>query len=233
MKAFLSKLTNQALDLLFPIESAGCGRESKILCDSCIPGLAKLAPPYCRVCAAPDTSSPCRWCTESPPSVDGIRAPFLMEGPVRESVYSLKYRGVRAAAPDLARLLAQYMACHEPLGKVIVPVPLHRRRLRDRGYNQSELLARELSKLAAMPQANKLLARVKDTPPQVEAADRSQRWDNVRESFQADAGAAGLKVLLIDDVVTTGATMSSCAAALKAAGAASVWGLTLARAREG
>lgn len=141
----------------------------------------------------------------------------------------MKYRGVRAAAPELGRLLAQHMAKHAVPGEVIVAVPLHHRRLRARGYNQSALLARELSKLTAVPQASNLLTRFKDAPPQVEAASRSQRRTNVDGSFQASSNVAGLKILLIDDVVTTGTTMSACAAALKAAGAASVWGLALAR----
>ena len=101
--------------------------------------------------------------------------------------------------------------------------------MRTRGYNQSALLARVLSKLTGVPQANNLLTRFKDAPPQVEAATRSQRRTNVDGSFHAAGDIGGLKVLLIDDVVTTGSTMSACAAALKAAGAASVWGLALAR----
>ena len=229
MKTFLSKLSNWSLDLVFPIQCTGCGRESKILCKACVPGLAQLKSPYCQVCASPNALSPCRWCRQSPLSVDGIRAPFLMEGAVREAIFSLKYRGVRAAAPELGRLLAQYMADRTVPGDLIMPVPLHRRRLRARGYNQSALLARELCKLTALPQANNLLTRVKDGPPQVEAASRSQRRTNVDGSFKTAGDVAGLKVLLIDDVVTTGTTMSACAAALKAAGAASVWGLALAR----
>ena len=128
MKTIVSKLSSWGLDLLFPIQCAGCGRDSKIICDACLPKLAKLTSPYCQLCASPNSLSPCSWCRESPLSVDGIRAPFLMEGAVREAVYSLKYRGVRAAAPQLARLLAQYLAGHAVAAEVIVPVPLHRRR---------------------------------------------------------------------------------------------------------
>ena len=229
MKTVVSKVSNWALDLLFPIQCAGCGRESKIICEACLPRLAKLTSPYCQLCASPNTLSPCSWCRENPLSVDRIRAPFLMEGAIRKAVFSLKYRGLRAAAPELGRLLAQYLTDYTAPGDVIVPVPLHHRRLRTRGYNQSALLAHELYKLTALPQANKLLTRFKDAPPQVEAATRSQRRSNVDGSFRASDDAAGLKVLLIDDVVTTGSTMSACAAALKAAGAVSVWGLALAR----
>ena len=229
MKQLLLKITGSTLDLLFPIQCAGCLRESEILCETCIPKLARLTSPYCQLCASPNTLSPCGLCRESPLSVNGIRAPFLMEGAVREAIFSLKYRGVRAAAPDLGRLLAQYMDHHTVSGEVIVPVPLHRRRLRSRGYNQSALLARELSKLVSIPLANNPLTRIKDAPPQVEAISQSQRRSNVDGSFQCTREVLGLRVLLIDDVVTTGSTMSACAVALKAAGAASVWGLALAR----
>ena len=129
----------------------------------------------------------------------------------------------------LARLLAGYIAERRTPGDVIVAVPLHRRRLRTRGYNQSELLARDLSKITGLPWGKGTLARVKDAPPQVEAATRAQRRANVEGSYEVTGDVDGRRVLLIDDVVTTGATMSSCAAALKQAGAASVWGLALAR----
>ena len=152
-----------------------------------------------------------------------------MEGAVQQAIFALKYRGIRAAAPERGLLLAGYIAEQRTPGDVIVAVPLHRRRLRTRGYNQSELLARELSKITGLPSAKGLLARVKDAPPQVEAATRSQRRTNVEGSYEVTGDVTGRRVLLIDDVVTTGATMSSCAAALKQAGAASVWGLALAR----
>lgn len=225
----LAKLGKEAIDLLFPMHCAGCRRPGGILCETCLPGLAKLTPPFCRICGSPNSQSPCRWCEENAPSIDGVRAPFLMEGAVQQSIFSLKYRGIRAAAPDLARLLAGYLAERRVPGDLIVAVPLHRRRLRTRGYNQSELLAGELSKVTGLPRAKGMLARVKDAPPQVEAATRSQRRSNVEGCYEVTGDAAGRRVLLIDDVVTTGSTMSSCAAALKEAGAASVWGLALAR----
>ncbi len=229
INGLLAKLGKEAVDLLFPMECAGCRRAGGILCETCIPGLAKLTPPYCRICASPHGQSPCRWCEEKAPAVDRVRAPFLMEGAVQQAIFSLKYRGIRAAAPALAQLLAVYLDSHTTPGEVIVPVPLHRRRLRARGYNQSELLARELSKLTDLPWAKGMLVRVKDAPPQVEAATRAQRRTNVEGSYEVTGDVAGRRALLIDDVVTTGATMASCAAALKGAGAASVWGLALAR----
>ena len=229
VQGLLAKAGKEAVDLLFPMQCAGCRRSGGILCETCIPGLAKLTPPYCRICASPHSQSPCRWCQEKAPAIDGVWAPFLMEGAVQQAIFSLKYRGIRAAAPELARLLAGYLGERRTPVDLIVAVPLHRRRLRTRGYNQSELLARELSKITGLPLAKGLLARVKDAPPQVEAATRAQRRTNVEGSYEVTGDVARRRALLIDDVVTTGATMSSCAAALKGAGAASVWGLALAR----
>ena len=125
--------------------------------------------------------------------------------------------------------MAQYQADQPVPGDVIVPVPLHRRRLRERGYNQSALLAREVSKRSGIPIDEGLLIRTKDTTPQVQAANRQQRRTNVEGSFQCPQDVAGRALILVDDVATTGGTLSACASALKDRGAASVWGLVLAR----
>ena len=110
-----------------------------------------------------------------------------------------------------------------------MPVPLHSRRLRRRGYNQAMLLARELGKLSGLEVNDGLLTRIKDSPPQAEAISLEQRRLNVADSFDCRGDTAGAKIILIDDVATTGNTLSACAEALKGAGASSVWGLTLAR----
>ena len=170
----------------------------------------------------------CRWCQQSPLSIDGIRAPYLMQGPIREGIHSLKYRGVRAAAPELGRLLAQYLAGHAVPGDIIVPVPLHPRRLRERGYNQSALLAREMAELSGLAVQEELLVKTRNSPPQV-GGTRDRRRENVEGSFQCNSEVGGRAVILVDDVATTGSTLSACASALKAAGATSVWGLVLAR----
>jgi ComF family protein len=161
--------------------------------------------------------------------VDGIRAPFLMQGALREAIYALKYRGLRAAAPQLGRLLAQHLAGRPIPGDVLVPVPLHPNRLRRRGYNQAALLAREVARLTGLPVREELLVRQRDTPPQVQTATREQRRSNVLDSFAVTGDVRRLAVVLLDDVTTTGSTFSAAAGALKAAGAASVWGLALAK----
>lgn len=111
----------------------------------------------------------------------------------------------------------------------MIPVPLHRRRLRNRGYNQSGLLAREAGKALALPVRDDLLERSNDSSPQVEVRTQKQRRENVAGSFGASSEVEGLSVIVVDDVATTGSTLSACAAALKDAGAEDVRGLVLAR----
>jgi len=199
------------------------------LCPTCIAKLPRLEPPFCPVCCEPGNLVRCDWCHLNQPQINGIRAPFLMQGAVRELIHRFKYRNLRAAAPELGQLLADYISTHPMPGEVIVPVPLHPRRLRSRGYNQATLLAQVFGKLTNLPVVDRLLARRQDALPQVQTGSRQQRADNVRGNFECISGASGLDVLLIDDVSTTGSTLSECAAVLKEAGAVSVWGLVLAK----
>ena len=225
----LMQLPKLALDLLFPLTCLGCRREGRLLCPACVDNLPRLKTPYCRICAEPNTRSLCRWCSGVAPAFDGLRAPYLMEGCIRETVHALKYRGVRAAAPQLAELLADFMESHSIPGDELIPVSLHPRRLRERGYNQSELLARELSKRTGLPVNAGALIRAKDSGPQVQTVSRERRRENVSHSFRCKDDMTGRRLILVDDVATTGSTLSACASALKEAGAASVWALVLAR----
>jgi ComF family protein len=112
---------------------------------------------------------------------------------------------------------------------MLVPVPLHPKRLRERGYNQASLLSKELGKLVGLPVEDDTLIRVKDSVPQARTRSAIERRRNVQDAFASHQRLEGKQILLIDDVCTTGATLDACATALKAAGAGSVWGLTVAR----
>jgi len=159
-----------------------------------------------------------------------MRSPFRFDGVIRQAIHRLKYQNLKAISPCLAELLADYLRSNPLLGEVIVPVPLHPRRSRERGYNQSTLLAKELGKLTNLPVIEDCLIRVKQAKPQVKAANAEERRKNVANAFACqDEKVSGKQVILIDDVCTSGATLESCAAALKSKGATSVWGLTLAR----
>ena len=149
---------------------------------------------------------------------------------MRRAIHELKYRNLKSIAVCLATLMADYKLDNPIQGEVLVPVPLHRRRLRERGYNQSGLLAEKLGKLTALPVLAGHLYRLKDSLPQARTTNVEERRKNVAKAFGCQKEEVqGKAVILIDDVCTSGATVESCAAALKSAGAVSVWGFTLAR----
>jgi len=194
-------------------------------------GLPRLLPPLCPRCGRPQASGiVCPGCWQRPTEIDGVRSPFRFDEVIRKAVHELKYRNLKAVSACLAGLLADYLEANPLPGEALVGVPLHPRRLRERGYNQSGLLAGELSKRIGMPVIEDCLVRVKEAQPQVRAADVEERRRNVADAFVCrDERVKGKRIILIDDVCTSGATLDSCAAALKNNGAASVWGLTLAR----
>jgi len=221
------------LALFFPDRCVGCEQTGCLFCDECQRKVEFVLPPLCPLCGRPSVHGRlCRRCQESSPAVDGIRSAVFFEGPLRRAVHAFKYRGLRRVAAPLADLMIAHWH-REPLpANVIVPVPLHRRRLRERGYNQAALLARPLGAEIGLPVREDWLIRTRATFPQVEL-DASERKGNVAGAFQCRNSDAvtGRRVLLIDDVCTTGATLESCSTVLRQAGAESVWAFTLARAR--
>ncbi|MBA7653316.1 hypothetical protein ES703_61164 [subsurface metagenome] len=149
---------------------------------------------------------------------------------MRQAIHQLKYRNLRALAVPLAKLLQDYLTTSHVPGEALVPVPLHQKRLRQRGYNQSRLLAQELGKLINLPVVDDCLIRLRHAPPQARTSTVEERRSNVADAFTCrNRRLRGKQVLLVDDVSTSGATLDACAAALKTAGASSVWGLALAR----
>lgn len=217
------------LDLFYPERCAGCrSRASDVLCRGCAEGLPLLEPPLCSRCGLPaafDTPA-CSVCRGTELWFEGFRAPLRYEGVGREVVHALKYAGYsrlagRLGAPLIARVL--------PEGRfdAVVPVPLHRSRLRRRGYNQAALLARALAGRIGVPFSDKLKV-VRRTRDQIELTATGRR-ENVRGAFGA-RGRVGGRVLLVDDVLTTGATMSECARVLLEAGASGVYAAGLCRA---
>lgn len=204
---WISKAASSALELLLPLNCVVCNRGGSYLCESCEAPLRKLEKSYCPRCSWPGWASLCHWCTALPLAIDGIRAAYQFEGAVREMVHALKYRNLRAAAPDLGRLLASYLDSNEIPADVAIPVPLHPRRKRERGYNQSELMARELSKRTGVPVQARVLRRTRNAAPQVSLNGHEERRRNIDGAFECGSPVEGLRVLLIDDVVTTGSTM--------------------------
>jgi len=225
------KLKRMALDLLFPQRCVGCGKEGGFLCHSCCCELPYIVPPLCPKCGKPRPNGTlCPGCIDWQAKIDGIRSPFQFDGVMRQAIHQLKYRNLRALAMPLAKLLNDYLITNPVPGEVLVPVPLHRKRLRERGYNQSRLLAKELGKLIKLPVIDDYLIRKRYAPAQTKTTTVDERQSNVVNAFTChDYRLKDKQVLLIDDVSTSGATLDACAAALKATGATSVWGLVLAR----
>ena len=220
----------RVIEFLLPSRCIGCGKEGEFLCASCRRALPALLPPLCERCNNPLTwEGRCTSCQRWQLVADGLRSPFRFEGVLREGILQLKYYHCKALAEPLAQLLVDYLI-REPLPiDTIVPVPLHPRRLRQRGYNQSSLLAKKVGSALGVSVIEDCLYRLRDTPTQTKATAEDRRA-NMRAAFACwESQLSGKRVLVIDDVCTTGATLDACAVALKASGVASVWGLTLAR----
>jgi ComF family protein len=206
-----------ALNVLFPRWCLGCGKEGSYICPSCLEKLPRL-----------NTEVPSH--LDLPLSIDAIYSPFRFEGTVRRAVHELKYRHLRDVSGALAALMNEYLVHKEIPGDLLVPVPLHPGRLRWRGYNHAALLAGHLSHFCGLPLVSGCLARKKAAAPQAESASLEERRKNVTDAFFCCNGKiSGKNVILVDDVATSGATLNACAAALKEAGAAAVYGLTIAR----
>lgn len=162
--------------------------------------------------------------------MDRIRSVAYSEGTLREAIHLFKYEGVTALAEPLASLMVAYWSRHPMSVDVVVPVPLHRHRLRWRGFNQSALLAQKLCDHVNLTVDEGILVRHRSTAAQVDL-NAEERRENVRDAFRCIGNdVVGTRVLLIDDVCTSGSTLEACAAALRQRGAKSVQALTLARA---
>ena len=224
------RLWERALDLIFPPRCVGCGRFGAFLCDACLAVTPVAAPPRCDRCwVAMDAPGTCHRCRRGHPALAGARAAFVYGGPAREAIHALKFNGVSAIAPLMAREMARVLAGWAPPVSVVVPVPLAGSRRRLRGYNQSELLAKEVARQAGLPLRSQAVARRRSTLPQARLGDEEARRRNVQGAFVPGRAPPGAAVLLVDDVMTTGATVQACARALRAAGSGPVYALSFAR----
>jgi len=227
----ITSLGGAALDLVFPRFCVGCGKAGNYICGTCRASLPYIEPPICPLCGEPQTTGNlCFKCSQWQADIDGIRAPFRFDGIIREAVHQLKYDNLRAIAASLAKLMAEYIEQHPIPVDILIPVPLHPKRLRERGYNQSALLARHIGKITGLPVDETSLVREFYILPQARTASVEARRANVSGGFSClNDKMKDKKILLIDDVSTSGATLNACAAALKAGGTNSVWGLSLAK----
>ena len=215
-------------DMFYPERCVGCDRRSSdVLCRGCFEALPRVGAPTCGRCGLPTAfvTFVCEACKNVDFGFESARAPLRYEGVGKEVVHALKYRGYRKVVGGLATpLMIQVLG--EGHFDFVVPVPLHRSRQRKRGFNQAGLLARGASAGINAPVSDTLEV-VRSTRDQVELS-AAQRRANVAGAYKASAPLQG-RVLLIDDVFTTGATMSACASTLIRAGAREVHALSLCR----
>ena len=214
------------------------GDVSCSVCQSCRHGFRTIEAPFCTICGTPFVSDaienhPCEDCLRKPPYFQAAYAPYRYEGPILEAVLNLKYGGKTFVADTMGPYLADFaeMRFISEKPHVIMPVPLHPKRLRERGFNQSLLLAKPV----AVKLNGKLdflsLIRAKKTIPQT-TLSRNERRKNVQDAFvlKNPSGVRRKNILLVDDVFTTGNTLNECAKVLVRGGAKAVFCVTLARA---
>lgn len=203
------------------------------VCRGCAADLPRPAPHACVQCAASiQTPGRCGACLADPPSFDAAVAACVYAFPVSPVISQLKYGSRLALAGWMADVLAEAVSRRGPVEvDWLLPVPLSRERLGERGFNQAALIAAAVARRLAIPLRRDELLRVRDTAPQA-SLDHDERWRNVRGAFDVapDARLSGQRVALIDDVMTTGATLDAAARALKQAGAARVEAWVVARA---
>ena len=244
MALALARWFDPLLDLVFPAVCPVCATRSdsaaqRPFCAPCWTALPIGLRPGCLTCGAPFPglagALPCDACRRAPPPYAFARAVAQYRDGMREAIHALKYGGRPVLATPLGRLLAGTAPDVLPASPAdwaegLVPVPLHAARLAERGFNQAELLAAPCAARWRLPILARVLVRTRPTRPQTDL-DAEARRANVRDAFAVPrpATVAGRRLLLVDDVFTTGATVGAAAGALRAAGAAAVGVVTLAR----
>lgn len=235
--------------VLFPAPCRICGtilaEASRIpICGTCLEGFQRIGEPMCHCCgrpfvspAAAEAAQPlCRLCRNSYYAFDRARSYAMYDDALSSAVVLLKYEGVKSLGDWFAARLAEaaFQEAMEWKPDLVVPVPLHADRLRERGYNQADLIAKPFARRLKLKFGRYLLFRTKPRPAQL-VLSRAERWSSVRGAYATRAGARvdNLRILLVDDVLTTGATLDACSRALKKAGASAVFGVTVARVAPG
>lgn len=243
------------LDLLFPIQCLGCQKEGVFLCSECINKIQDFRfQPACPFCEEPnEDGSSCRKCA-SDHFLDGLSVAADYSNPIAaKAIKTYKFYLVRDLSRPLANLMIQNIETRfsvetQDLASLqknnnfdlIIPVPLHKKRLKWRGFNQAELLAEKISEYFKIPLNRDCLARIKNTPPQSKAKNQEEREENIKGAFFVignslplliSPSGRGRNILLIDDVCSTASTLDECAKVLKNSGAGKVWGCVIARGR--
>jgi len=235
----MNKYLNIILNTIFPLKCEVCRQQLSLdagarICPSCRRKILPIGDNFCRKCGkalqiATDFCVDCQG--NDTLYYDSIKAAGIYHGVLRETIHAFKYERRSCLGVDLGDIMLSSFHQHYSLNSLdqLVPVPLHKKQYRQRQYNQSEVLARNLSRATGIPVAADTLARIRETRPQF-TLNKQERASNIRNSFQVKnrAWLQGAKVLVIDDICTTGSTINECARILKQSGAKEVHGLVLA-----
>jgi ComF family protein len=236
------------IDLIYPPRCSICenflwknrakrDQQELFFCEPCFYGFSEITSPLCPLCGRPfvsevDEDHLCEDCLRKRPYYNAMRAPYLFEGGIMEAIHQFKYARKSHLANSLGLLLTSFARrwFDRTEGALMMPVPLHPRKLRERGFNQSLLLGRYAAPLLGTELDFLALRRIRYTQPQT-GLKSDERRKNVRGAFEVVEGriVKGRSVMLVDDVTTTGSTLNECARTLKRAGAKEVFCLTLAR----
>ncbi len=230
LSSFITGLT----DLFFPLNCVLCGTYApetryQPLCRRCLTTIPYNDPPFCQCCSrhleSVATEALCRDCREQPPAFDGAWVLTRYAPPMNDLIHRFKFQNKTSLRKTFRLITKNFQErCRISLSAdLLIPIPVHPVRLRERGYNQSALLAQAVNELTGIPVLNGVLQRTLLTPPQ-RGLERKERWTNIRGAFRI-ASSSGIKeknIYIIDDLLTTGATASEAARVLKEAGAARV-----------
>ena len=225
----LAALGRMLQEVVFPTRCVSCSSPESWLCARCLDITGQLLVDRCWLCAAPfEDEILCRICTHFQPAFERILVERPFVGPLRHAIHRFKFESGRSLADTLAATMSREIG-ELSTDTAIVPVPLHHNRLDERGYNQSNLLGQKLATEYRLPLEERIMARIRDTKAQM-SLPPVERRRNVRGAFATIAGVEMPKrVLLVDDVVTTGSTVDECARILKAAGVERVTVAAIAR----
>lgn len=224
------------LDILFPQFCLGCQKEGSFLCSECFEKIPVYSGFFCPVCGKrdfrPRKHPACAGKTSLKTLISATSYENLL---VRDLIHNYKYNFIQTLAEPLSQILIK--SINATVGEkartyfftntIIIPIPLHSKRLNWRGFNQAELIAQKLSEFYKIPLVNNALIRVKNTIPQVEAGEAEKRRKNIKEAFVCLK--PDKKILLVDDVSSTGATLEEAAQVLKQSGAKEIWGIVVAK----
>ena len=228
------------ITFVFPAKCRRCETPMDIgqvhyLCDACWEQIELLKPPWCQICGLPRWSAACTVCRENPPLFRKLRAIAFYEPTLREAIHLMKYEKKQVISKHLVQLLQAYLP--EDFAATdydfLLPIPLHANRFRQRGFNQAERIAQGVAKVWRVPVRTDILVRIRDTVPLSSLNSHEERMKSINGAFEVQSpdSIQNRKILLIDDIFTTGTTINEALKALQVANPDCVDVLTLARTR--